>query len=170
MARNKNRSFNKRKREQERRERAAQKLARRRARGVSAGDPGGGADDPIVEEPQHCDKPSQEEVRLAVERAMSPPTKSARQGRRPSFGSRLFVGNLDAMAQEHDLCALFTKAGFEVTDAFIPRDRVTGEPRGIAFVELADARDAKRAIEAFDGMTFHSKELRVNAANQARGR
>jgi len=101
---------------------------------------------------------------------MNPRNKDARESRRPTFGARLFVGNLDAAVQEHELCALFAKAGFEVSEAFIPRDRATGESRCIAFVELINSRDATRAIAALDGASFHSQAMRVNAANQGRSR
>ncbi|MBW2529151.1 MAG: RNA-binding protein [Deltaproteobacteria bacterium] len=170
MGRNRSRSFIKRKKEQERQEKAAHKRARRRARGSSSG----GTDDEslgdIVPGPQPKDAPSQQEVQLAIERAMNPRNKAARDSRTPSFGARLFVGNLAATVQEHEVCALFAKAGFEVSEAFMPRDRATGESRCIAFVELTNARDAKRAIEALDGASFHSQSLRVNAADQGRSR
>ncbi len=169
MARNRQRSFAKRKKEHERKERAAKKLARRRERSAA----GSSTDEPdldqVAQGPQPCDKPSDEEVRLAVERAMTPRNKSARQTRGGSFGARLFVGNLDAMVQEHELSALIAKAGFDATEVYIPRDRTTGESRGIAFVELTNARDAEPAIKALNGMSFHDKELRVNAA-KARAR
>lgn len=170
MARNRNRSFTKRKKEHERQEKAAHKRARRHARGPSSGEAGDDSLDEIVAGPQTKDAPTKEEVRLAVERAMNPRNKAARENRRPTFGARLFVGNLDPAVQEHEVCALFAKAGFEVSEAFIPRDRATGDSRGIAFVELINSRDAKRAIEVLDGTSFRSQSLRVNAANQGRPR
>jgi len=170
MARNRNRTFAKRKREQERNEKAAHKRARKRARGASPGVDSDSEIEQIVQGPQPRDEPTKEEIRLAQERAMNPRNKAARETRNPSFGSRLFVGNLDATAQEHEISELFAKAGFPVAETFIPRDRATGEPRGIAFVELTNARDSKKAIEAMDGSDFHSRQLRVNAANQPRPR
>ncbi|MBW2524671.1 MAG: hypothetical protein JRI23_10870 [Deltaproteobacteria bacterium] len=170
MGRNRSRSFIKRKKEQERKEKAAHKRARRHARGF----PSEGTDDESLDEivpgPQPTDAPSQREVQLAIERAMNPRNKAARENRKSSYGARLFVGNLAATVQEHDVCALFAKAGFEVSEAFIPRDRNTGESRCIAFVELINARDAKRAIETLDGSSFHDQSLRVNAADQGRSR
>lgn len=170
MGRNRSRSFIKRKKEHDRKEKAAHKRARRQARGFSSGGAGEESLDEIVPGPQPKDAPSKEEVQLAIERAMNPRNKAARENRRPTFGARLFVGNLAATVQEHEVCALFAKAGFEVSEAFIPRDRATGESRCIAFVELINSRDAKRAIEALDGASFHSQSLRVNAADQGRSR
>jgi len=169
MGRNRSRSFIKRKKEQERKTKAAHKRARREARASSAGERADSVDE-IVVGPQPTDAPSKEEVQLAIERAMTPRNQAARDSRKSSFGARLFVGNLDAEVREHEVCALFAKAGFEVSEAFIPLDRATGESRGIAFVELINARDAKRAIEVLDGSSFHGQSLRVNAADQRRSR
>jgi RNA recognition motif-containing protein len=160
MGSNRNRRFAKRKRELEKKERADRKRARKRSRG-----PGGEVE--IAETgPAMDNKPSDEEVMRAVELAMNPGNKGARESRRPSFGTRLFVGNVSSTADEHDLRRLFLEAGFEVSDAVIPRDRSTGEPRGFAFIELAKASDAAKAIEAMDGASFHSRALRVNAADR----
>lgn len=170
MGRNRSRSFIKRKKEHDRQEKAARKRARRHARGSSSGASPDDSLDEIVAGPQPKNAPSQEEVKLAIERAMTPRNQAAREARSPTFGARLFVGNLAPTVEEHDVCALFAKAGFEVSEAFIPRDRATGESRCIAFVELINARDAKRAIETLDGTSLQSQSLRVNAANQGRSR
>jgi RNA recognition motif-containing protein len=163
MGKNRNRRFAKRKRELEKKERAEQKRAKRLARGSSSGDASGPPLDDVLTA-QARDKPTDEEARLAVERAMNPGNKGARSSRRQSFGRRLFVGNLSAATQEDELKALFVEAGFDVSDATIPRDRTTGQPRGFAFVELSSPAEAERAIERLNGATFHSRELRVNAA------
>ena len=167
MARNKNQSFAKRKKEQDRKEKAAQKRRRRQQKSSSPGLEGDPDVENVVTGPEAArEKPSAAEVELAVERAMTPRNAGARKKRKPSFGARLFVGNLDTAAAEHELHALFASQGFDLTDAFIPKDRTTGEPRGFAFVELANARDAAKAIEQMDGMKLHDQPLRVNAADR----
>jgi hypothetical protein len=166
MARNKNQSFAKRKKEQDRKEKAANKRRRRAQRGSSPGVAGDPDVEDIVVGPQDRDEASAAEVALAVENAMTPRNAGARKKRKPSFGARLFVGNLDAAAHEQELRALFASKGYDLTDAFIPKDRATGESRGFAFVELANARDAAKAIEEMDGMKLHDQPLRVNAADR----
>jgi RNA recognition motif-containing protein len=46
----------------------------------------------------------------------------------------------------------------------IVEDRDTREPRGIAFVEMMQATEAKAAIAALDGMVLNGRAMRVNEA------
>ena len=165
MARNKNRSFTKRKKEQARQEKAAAKRAKRRDRPSSGGEPGISH---ISAGPLTKTRPSDDEVQLAIERAMNPGKAHAAKRAAGGGSSRLFVGNLDYGTEETELRQLFTDAGFEVTEASVMRDRMTGEPRGFAFVELAGPDEAERAIQQLHGMDLHGRELRVNAADRAR--
>lgn len=43
-------------------------------------------------------------------------------------------------------------------------DRDTGRSRGFAFVEMADAAEADRAIEALNGASVNGRTLNVNEA------
>lgn len=43
-------------------------------------------------------------------------------------------------------------------------DRDTGRPRGFAFVEMTDAAEADRAIEALNGTDLGGRALNVNEA------
>jgi cold-inducible RNA-binding protein len=49
-------------------------------------------------------------------------------------------------------------------------DRYSGQPRGSAFVEMASARDADKAITELNGTQFHSRKLDVNEARRGPGR
>ena len=49
-------------------------------------------------------------------------------------------------------------------------DRETGRPRGFAFVEMEDPKAAEAAIAALDGQDFGGRSLRVNEAQERRGR
>ena len=75
---------------------------------------------------------------------------------------RLFVGNLDFHTTEDELRQLFAAHG--------PVDRVdivkdsSGQPRGFAFVEMANADDADKAIAALDGNQFGGRILAVGEA------
>ncbi len=46
----------------------------------------------------------------------------------------------------------------------MPTDRMTGRPRGFAFVEFGSSEAAEQAIERFDGQELDGRRLRVNAA------
>ncbi|MBI3935020.1 MAG: hypothetical protein HY316_10040 [Acidobacteria bacterium] len=79
----------------------------------------------------------------------------------------LFVGNLPFRLAEADLVqnlrTLFE--GFGTVDRVsIITDRETGKPRGFAFVEMADADAADKAIAALNGADFEGRALNVSEA------
>jgi cold-inducible RNA-binding protein len=45
-------------------------------------------------------------------------------------------------------------------------DRYSGQPRGSAFVEMASARDADKAITELNGTQFHGRKLDVDEARR----
>jgi cold-inducible RNA-binding protein len=57
----------------------------------------------------------------------------------------IFVGNLDLQTSEDELRQLFAAYG-AVNRVSIVTDRYSGQPRGSAFVEMASAGDADKAI------------------------
>lgn len=75
----------------------------------------------------------------------------------------IFVGNLDAEVTEEELWKLFGVYG-TVEHVNIIRDRETGLPRGFAFVEMTDARQAAEAIDALNGSILRGRSLRVDYA------
>ena len=86
------------------------------------------------------------------------------------MGNRLYVGNLSYGASAESLREAFSACG-EVTDVHIVQDRDSGQPRGFAFVTLATAEEAAKAIATLDGSSLDGRTLRVNEAEerQARG-
>ncbi len=168
MARNKQASFAKRKREQERQAKAAEKRARRKARAIDKAENGGGGMMYADVSPQ-SDKPTDEEVMRAIERAMNPGKRLGRTSAVASSGSaKLFVGNVDYDTNEEELKALFVKAGFDVVTANVARDRATGQSRGFAFVELGSPAQAGEAISKMAGAEIHGRELRLSPADRGR--
>lgn len=170
MARKKiDEQLERRKREQIRTQRAAERRDRKQER-VSAGpsNRSGGGEDPdlagIVVGPQPRDEISEQEARRAVERAMSPGAVRPGDEPRAVRKSKIFVGNLDFGAKEDDLQQLFVAAGFAVEAVSIVRDRSTGQPRGFAFVELQGFKEAARAVTKLDGTEFAGRPLRLNVA------
>jgi cold-inducible RNA-binding protein len=45
-------------------------------------------------------------------------------------------------------------------------DRYSGQPRGIAFVEMASAGDADKAITELNGTQLHGRKLDVNESRR----
>ena len=80
----------------------------------------------------------------------------------------IFLGNLDYGTGEDDLRQLF--AACPADRVSIVTDRYSGRPRGSAFVEMASARDADKAITELNGTQFHSRKLDVNEARRGPGR
>jgi RNA recognition motif-containing protein len=79
------------------------------------------------------------------------------------MSTKLYVGNLPFQTNETDLQTLFEAAG-PVASVNIVRDRATGQARGFAFVEMADADGAQRAISELDRSEFGGRNLTVNEA------
>jgi RNA recognition motif-containing protein len=79
------------------------------------------------------------------------------------MSTKLYVGNLPYQTNEADLQALFESAG-QVSTVNLVRDRATGQARGFAFVEMADAEGAQRAINELDRQEFGGRNLTVNEA------
>jgi cold-inducible RNA-binding protein len=75
----------------------------------------------------------------------------------------IFVGNLDYETSEDELRQLFAAYG-PVERVTIVRDRATDQPRGFAFVEMANAVDADEAMAALDGTKLRGRTLNVNEA------
>lgn len=82
---------------------------------------------------------------------------------------RLFVGNLPYEVNEAELRAHFAPAG-PLYSVFIPIDRATGKPRGFAFIEFNEQREADEAIRLFHQQAFKGRSLAVNEARPKEAR
>ena len=75
----------------------------------------------------------------------------------------IYVGNLAWKTRQKELKELFENFG-EVTNAFIVRDKVTRRSRGFGFVEMAEEKDARQAIEKLNNTVFLDRTIIVNEA------
>jgi len=76
---------------------------------------------------------------------------------------KLFVGNLPHSTTEAELRTLFEPHG-KVDQVSLVTDRDTGRSRGFAFVEIADAGEAEKAIAALNGKELGGRALNINEA------
>ena len=76
---------------------------------------------------------------------------------------KIFVGNLSYQTTQDDLNAAFSAYG-AVQSVNIITDRDTGQPRGFAFVEMPETRDAQNAIQQLNGAEINGRALNVNEA------
>src|SRR6516165_9087095 len=75
----------------------------------------------------------------------------------------IFVGNLAFGATESGIRALFERYGI-VDRVNLVTDRLTGQSRGFAFVEMSDSAQADQAIQALNGAELDGRALNVNEA------
>ena len=76
---------------------------------------------------------------------------------------KLFVGNIPHSTTESELRTLFEPHG-KVDQVSVVTDRDTGRSRGFAFVEMADAAEAEKAIAALNGKELGGRALNINEA------
>ncbi|GAB5559097.1 MAG: hypothetical protein SynsKO_07440 [Synoicihabitans sp.] len=77
--------------------------------------------------------------------------------------SKLYVGNMSFKTTEDELRDAFAQFG-DVTDVFVAMDKMTGRPRGFAFVTMDTPENAAKAAEAMNGEDFGGRALTVNEA------
>ncbi|MBM3864710.1 MAG: RNA-binding protein [Verrucomicrobia bacterium] len=77
--------------------------------------------------------------------------------------SKLYVGNLSFKTTEDELRSAFGQFG-SVTDIYVAMDKMTGRPRGFAFVTMGTAEEAKAAAEKMNGTDLGGRQLTVNEA------
>lgn len=80
----------------------------------------------------------------------------------------IYVGNLDFNIGEEELRQAFAAYG-QVDKVTVVTDRDTGQPRGFAFVEMANNEEAEKAINAMNGYQLGARALNVNEARPKTG-
>jgi cold-inducible RNA-binding protein len=75
----------------------------------------------------------------------------------------IYVGNLAHAATDDDLLQAFGQYG-QVAQVNIIKDRETGRPRGFAFVEMPDGREAATAIQELNLKQIAGRAITVNEA------
>lgn len=79
------------------------------------------------------------------------------------MNTKMYVGNLSFDTTEADLHTLFAPYG-HVTEAALVMDRMTGRPRGFAFVTMDSKQAMDDAIAAINGKEVDGRALVVNEA------
>jgi len=75
----------------------------------------------------------------------------------------IYVGNLSFQTDEDTLRQAFAAFG-QVDNVNIVRDRDSGQPRGFAFVEMANDSEAETAMQQLNGSNLDGRNLTVNEA------
>jgi cold-inducible RNA-binding protein len=79
------------------------------------------------------------------------------------MSNKLFVGNLSFNTTENDLQDAFAAHG-TVLETNLMVDKMSGRPRGFAFVTMSTPEEAQKAIEAMNGASIDGRALTVNIA------
>ncbi len=74
---------------------------------------------------------------------------------------KIYVGNLSFDVTEDEIAAEFGTYG-KVDSVAIPADKLSGRPRGFAFVEMASKSEAEAAITGLNGKTLKERTIVVN--------
>ncbi len=77
--------------------------------------------------------------------------------------SKLYVGNMSFKTTEDELRDAFAEFG-SVTDVYVAVDKMTGRPRGFAFVTMGTDEEAAKAAEGMNGRDLGGRALTVNEA------
>jgi RNA recognition motif-containing protein len=75
----------------------------------------------------------------------------------------IYVGNLARETDEQELKKVFEEYG-EVSSVSIIKDRLTGMPRGFAFVEMPKEEEGNKAVEALNGKQIGGRTIKVDKA------
>ncbi|KAG0648517.1 putative RNA-binding [Hyphodiscus hymeniophilus] len=92
-----------------------------------------------------------------------PPSKKARKETNASARRSLFVRSLPAVATTEALTELFSQS-YPLKHATVVIDPVTKQSKGYGFVTFADAEDAQRALDEFNGQTFKGRKMKIEIA------
>jgi len=74
---------------------------------------------------------------------------------------KIYVGNLSFDVTEDEIAAEFGAYG-KVESIAIPADKLSGRPRGFAFVEMGSKAEAEAAIEGLNGKILKERTIVVN--------
>jgi cold-inducible RNA-binding protein len=85
------------------------------------------------------------------------------------MNTKLYVGNLSYNVTENDLEDLFSPFG-PVSEINLMLDRMTGKPRGFAFVTMATKEAADAATQSLNGKEVSGRALTVNEARPREAR
>ncbi|OWP05018.1 hypothetical protein B2J93_588 [Marssonina coronariae] len=99
----------------------------------------------------------------AIFDTQDPPSKKPRKETNASAQRTLFVRSLPAIATSDQLTELFSQ-NYPLKHATVVLDTETKQSKGYGFVTLADAEDAQRALEEFNGQTFLGRKMKIEIA------
>ena len=80
---------------------------------------------------------------------------------------KLFISNLSHDTTEQQIGEVLADVG-PILNYHRPSDFTTGNPRGFAFVTMADRESGEKALEILNQVKLDGRELRANEAEERR--
>ena len=84
--------------------------------------------------------------------------------------NKVYMGNLSYDTTEDSLRSAVEANEVSVKSVNVITDKMTGRPRGFAFVELETSDDMQKVIDAMDGKDIDGREVKVNEAKERKPR
>ncbi len=81
---------------------------------------------------------------------------------------KIYVGNLAFDITEDEIAAEFGVFG-KVESVAIPYDKISGRPKGFAFVEMPSATEGQAAITGLNGKALKNRNIVVNVSQPREG-
>jgi nucleolar protein 4 len=100
---------------------------------------------------------------VVSEDAQDHPTKKARKETNAGARRTLFVRSLPAIATSEALTKLFSES-YPLKHATVVLDTDTKQSKGYGFVTFADAEDAQKAADEFNGKIFLGRKMKIEIA------
>ncbi|ESZ94518.1 hypothetical protein SBOR_5098 [Sclerotinia borealis F-4128] len=97
------------------------------------------------------------------EESQGPASKKFRKETNSSARRSLFVRSLPVTATSSALTELFSD-NYPLKHATVVLDPVTKQSKGYGFVTFADAEDAQRALDEFNGQAFQGRKMKIEIA------
>jgi len=82
---------------------------------------------------------------------------------------RIYISNLESGINNSDLNTLFSEYG-NVVSANVIMDRLTGQSRGFAFIDMPEDAAAKKAISELNEAEYQGRIIRVSEARPPKDR
>lgn len=79
------------------------------------------------------------------------------------MATKLYVGSLAYGVTDQELQDFFSSEG-KVLNAFVIKDKFSGQSKGFGFVEMENADEAQKAIKSLNGKELKGRTIIVNEA------
>lgn len=121
----------------------------------------------VAEEKVEDTPPAAEEAVKVGENGDSAPATEDPDPEKEKAKHAVFMGNLSFTVTKQKVTDFYKEKGLTVLNLRIPTDKVSGEPKGFAFVEFDSAEDLATAV-TFNGSDMAGRPVKIEKAQEPR--